>query len=252
MTTLGYILVFSLIGSMISMVGGFVVLSRSGLAEKVSRLAAPFAAGALLGTAFLDLLPEAAQGRGPATVGWALVGMLVFFFLERFVHEFHHQHTHTHDEEEHGNKATVPMVIIGDLLHNSIDGVVIAGTFLVSVPLGVATTIAVSMHEIPQEIGDFGLLLHRGLDRRRVVVYNVLSALATVVAALITYGVGVRVLQVLPVFLAVTAGFFIYIAASDLIPELHRHRRLGTAGRLDPFIMLGGIALIWVTVLLLE
>ncbi|MGK2856663.1 MAG: ZIP family metal transporter [Thermoanaerobaculia bacterium] len=251
MTTLGYILVFSLVGSMISMAGGFVVLSRSGLAEKVSHLAAPFAAGALLGTAFLDLLPEAAESGGPAIVGWAIVGMLVFFFLERFVHEFHHQHTHAHDED-HGNKATVPMVIIGDILHNSIDGVVIAGTFLVSVPLGVATTIAVSMHEIPQEIGDFGLLLHRGVDRRRVIIYNVLSAMATVVAALITYAIGVRVLEVLPAFLAVTAGFFIYIAASDLIPELHRHRRLGTAGRLDPFILLGGIALIWITVLVLE
>lgn len=251
MTTLGYILVFSLVGSMVSMIGGFVVLSRSDLAEKVSRLAAPFAAGALLGTAFLDLLPEAAGNGGAPTVGWALLGMLVFFFLERFVHEFHHQHTHEHDEENE-HRATVPMVIIGDILHNSIDGVVIAGTFLVSVPLGVATTIAVSMHEIPQEIGDFGLLLHRGVERKRVIIYNVISALATVVAAMITYAVGVRVLEVLPMFLATTAGFFIYIAASDLIPELHRTRRKGTAGRLDPLVLLGGIALIWITVSLLE
>ena len=250
MSTLGYILVFSLAGSMLSMAGGFVVLSRSGLAERISRVAAPFAAGALLGTAFIDLLPEAAEGAGPAVTVWALVGMLVFFFLERFVHEFHHQHLHAHDEHVH-RRATIPMVIIGDILHNSIDGVVIAGTFLVSVPLGVATTIAVSMHEIPQEIGDFGLLLHRGVDRRRVVIYNVVSALATVVAAMITYVVGARVLEMLPIFLAITAGFFIYIAASDLIPELHR-RRQGTAGRLDPFVLLGGIALIWITVALLE
>jgi zinc and cadmium transporter len=250
MTTLGYILVFSLAGSLLSMIGGFVVLTRSGLSERVARISAPFAAGALLGTAFLDLLPEAAEGAGPSVAAWALVGMLVFFFLERFVHEFHHQHLHAADEHVH-RRATIPMVIIGDILHNSIDGVVIAGTFLVSVPLGVATTIAVSMHEIPQEIGDFGLLLHRGLDRRRVVIFNVLSALATVVAALATYFVGTRVLTVLPIFLAVTAGFFIYIAASDLIPELHR-RRQGTAGRLDPFVLLGGIALIWITVRMLE
>lgn len=252
MSTLGYILVFSLAGSMLSMAGGFVVLSRTGLAERISRVAAPFAAGALLGTAFLDLIPEAAEGGGPEVAGWALVGMLVFFFLERFVHEFHHQHTHVHGDHEHGHRtATIPMVIIGDILHNSIDGVVIAGTFLVSVPLGVATTIAVSMHEIPQEIGDFGLLLHRGVSRKRVVVYNVLSALATVVAALVTYFAGSGILAFLPAFLSVTAGFFIYIAASDLIPELHR-RRQGAAGRLDPFVLLGGIALIWITVRLLE
>ncbi|MBI2212062.1 MAG: ZIP family metal transporter [Acidobacteria bacterium] len=250
MTTLGYILLFSLAGSLLSMAGGFFVLTRSGLAERVARVAAPFAAGALLGTAFLDLLPEAAEGAGPGVAAWALVGMLVFFFLERFVHEFHHQHTHAHDEHNQ-QSATIPMVIIGDILHNSIDGVVIAGTFLVSIPLGVATTIAVSMHEIPQEIGDFGLLLHRGLDRRRVVIYNVLSAFATVVAAVVTYLVGTRVLQLLPIFLAVTAGFFIYIAASDLIPELHR-RRQGASGRLDPLVLLGGISLIWITVRMLE
>ncbi|MFA6955186.1 MAG: ZIP family metal transporter [Thermoanaerobaculia bacterium] len=256
MSTLGYILVFSLAGSLLSMVGGFIVLSRGGLAERVSRIAAPFAAGALLGTAFLDLLPEAAESGGPEVGAWALVGMLVFFFLERFVLEFHHQHTHEHEHEhEQGENArraaTIPMVIIGDTLHNAIDGVVIAGTFLVSVPLGVATTIAVSMHEIPQEIGDFGLLLHRGVDRKRVVIYNVISALATVVAALVTYFIGKSVLTVLPYFLAVTAGFFIYIAASDLIPELHR-RRGGTAGRLDPLVLLAGIALIWITVRMLE
>jgi zinc and cadmium transporter len=250
MTILGYILVASLAGSLLSMVGGFVVLTRSGVAEKISRVAAPFAAGALLGTAFIDLLPEAAEGGGPGVAGWALVGMLAFFFLERFVHEFHHQHTHVEGEHTH-RSATVPMMIIGDTLHNSIDGVVIAGTFLVSIPLGVATTIAVSMHEIPQEIGDFGLLLHRGVSRKRVIIYNVLSALATVVAALITYFIGKSVIAVLPIFLAVTAGFFIYIAASDLIPELHQ-RRQGTAGRLDPFVLLAGIALIWFTVRVLE
>src|SRR5512133_772762 len=113
MTILGYILVASLAGSLLSMVGGFVVLTRSGVAEKISRVAAPFAAGALLGTAFIDLLPEAAEGGGPGVAGWALVGMLAFFFLERFVHEFHHQHTHVEGEHTH-RSATVPMMVIGD------------------------------------------------------------------------------------------------------------------------------------------
>ena len=224
MSVLGYIIVFSLGGSLLSMSGGLLLLSREDLASRVSHIAAPFAAGALLGTAFLDLLPEAAHSGGDEVLRWALGGMILFFLLERFVLEFHHQHTHSdapHEAPEMQD-AAVPLIVLGDAVHNFIDGVVIAGTFLVSIPLGIVTTLAVAAHEIPQEIGDFGLLLHRGVSKQRVLLYNLLGGLATVVAAILTYLVGAKIVPFMPVFLSITAGFFIYIAASDLIPEIHR------------------------------
>ena len=254
MSLLGYIIVFSLGGSLLSMTGGIVLLSTERLADKLSRLAAPFAAGALLGTVFLDLLPEAASEGGKPVFQWVLVGMILFFLLERFVLEFHHQHTHSHEPNEapEMQDAAVPLIILGDAVHNFIDGVVIAGTFLVSIPLGIVTTLAVAAHEIPQEIGDFGLLLHRGVSKKRVLLYNVLGGLATVVAAVITYFVGARVITRMPIFLSLTAGFFIYIAASDLIPEIHRKRGRVASGFIDTGLLLAGIAVVWVAVRLLH
>ena len=229
------------------MTGGLVLLSREDLAEKISHRAAPFAAGALLGAAFLDLLPEASKDASEPIFGWALTGMVAFFLLERFVLEFHHQHTHDHDEHSVAD-AAVPLVVIGDVVHNFIDGIVIAGTFLASIPLGIVTTFVVAAHEIPQEIGDFGLLLHRGVSRKKVLIYNVLGGLATVVAAVMTYFVGARITALLPIFLAITAGFFIYIAASDLIPEIHRHRGGRADGVIDTLLLAAGITIIWATV----
>lgn len=254
MSVLGYIIVFSLGGSLLSMTGGLVLLSHEALAERASRIAAPFAAGALLGTAFLELLPEAAHEGGESIFRWVLVGMILFFLLERFVLEFHHQHTHSHAPEEapEMRDAAVPLIVLGDTVHNFIDGVIIAGTFLVSIPLGIVTTLAVAAHEIPQEIGDFGLLLHRGVSKKRVLLYNLLSGLATVVAALMTYFIGVRIIPVLPVFLALTAGFFIYIAASDLIPEIHRKKAKDATGTLDTALLFVGIAVVWTAVTFLH
>ncbi len=251
MSTLGYILVFSLGGSLVSMAGGLLLLMREQVAARIGHAAAPFAAGALLATAFLDLLPEASKTGGHGVFGWSLVGMLIFFFLERFVLEFHHQHTH--EEEDHDAPAPrAPLVIIGGSLHKFIDGVVIGGTFLVSIPLGIVTTLAVAAHEIPHVIGGFGLLLHAGVARSKVFAYVVFSGVATVVASLLTYAFGTRVIGVLPIFLTITAGFFIYIAASDLIPEIHTHERRSASGRLDILLLLVGIAVVWATVSFLE
>lgn len=254
MSLLGYIIVFSLCGSLLSMTGGLLLVSREDLAARVSRLAAPFAAGALLGTAFLDLLPEATHEGGGETLRWALVGMILFFLLERFVLEFHHQHTHSHAPEEapEMQDAAVPLIVLGDAVHNFIDGVIIAGTFLVSIPMGIVTTLAVAAHEIPQEIGDFGLLLHRGVTKKRVLLYNLIGGLSTPVAALLTYFVGAKIVPYMPVFLALTAGFFIYIAASDLIPEIHRKKAKNASGTLDTVLLLVGIAVVGLAVSLLH
>ena len=255
MSTLGYILLFTLIGSILSLIGGIILLSREKFALKISHFLASFAAGVLLGTAFLDLLPEALHHSEESGLTenalflWVLAGIIIFFFIERFIHWFHH-HEDYHDHEKE-QKSTIPLIIIGDTIHNFIDGVVIAATFMVSIPLGIVTTIAVATHEIPQEIGDFGLLLHRGLARKKIIWVNILSAAAAFAGALAIYFIGESVEKYLPVFLAVTAGFFIYIASSDLIPEIHHEKRRGFA-LIESLLLLLGIFIIFLSVSFLE
>ncbi len=219
MEILGYILFFTFLGSMGSLLGGLVLLRSKSIAEKVSHYLYSYAAGVLLGTAFLDLLPEASAESGDTNIFlWTLVGMLSFFLLVRFIHWFHHHDDHT----KGGTESTVPLIIIGDTIHNFIDGVAIAATFLVSIPLGILTTIAVAVHEIPQEIGDFAILLRKGLKRSRVLWINILSACAAFAGAILMFYLQDYLEGSLPIFLALTAGFFIYIASSDLIPEIHK------------------------------
>lgn len=248
MSTLGFILLFTFIGSILSLIGGIVLLFNEKFALKISHFLASFAAGALLATAFFDLLPEAIEtGEAHTILLWALIGILIFFLLERFIYWFHHHH-------EHGNvdlKPTVPLVILGDSVHNFIDGVAIAATFLVSIPLGIVTSLAVAAHEIPQEVGDFGILLHKKLPRKKILLANVLSALTALVGALITYFLGESIQKLLPLLLAVTAGFFIYIAASDLIPEIHQEKRHGFAF-FESMLLLLGVGVIYFAISLLE
>jgi zinc and cadmium transporter len=243
-TTLGYILVFSTIGSVISLVGSLLLLFTTKKAVRLSHLLAAFAAGALLGATFFDLLPEALHESEPqAVLGWMLAGILVFFVLERFIHWFHHHELHHHDHTEK-HRATVPLVMLGDTVHNFIDGVVIASTFLVDIRLGMITTLAVAAHEIPQEIGDFGIMLNAGIKRRKILLYNFLSALATILGALIAYRVGETVESVVPLFLAVTAGFFVYISLSDLIPGIHSESKEKLAVK-ESVLLFAGLACVW-------
>ena len=249
MSTLTYILIFALAGSVVSLIGGIILLFTARRPQRISHYLAAFAAGTLLGTTFLDLLPEAlATGAPQEIMGWTLAGILAFFLMERYLHWFHHHELHHKDHSE--AKATVPLVIFGDTVHNFIDGVVIASTFLVDTQLGVVTAIAVAAHELPQEIGDFGILLHAGMARWRVLFFNLLSSLATVVAALATYWLGESVERLLPFFLALTAGFFIYIAASDIIPGIHnQNRRRGAL--LTTGLLFVGVGVVWLAVRLL-
>lgn len=251
MSTLEYILLFTLLGSLGSLIGGIILLSKEKLALKISHLLASFAAGTLLGTAFFDLLPEAAheaEETGIEIFAWVLGGILVFFFIERFIHWFHH-HDDFHNEQD--RKSTIPLIIIGDTVHNFIDGVVIAATFMISIPLGIATTFAVIAHEIPQEIGDFGLMLHKGLSKKRIIIVNLVSALAAFVGAILTFMLGDIVETFVPIFLSITAGFFIYIALADLIPELHHEKRRGYA-IVETALLIFGIGIIWFAVSMLE
>lgn len=239
---LAYILFFTFLGSIVSLLGGVLLLAKEKFAIKISHFLAAFAAGTLLGTAFFDLLPESLEGGGEIDIfWWTLIGILTFFLLERFIH-------HHHDDPE--NKNVVPLIVVGDSIHNFIDGVAIAATFLISIPLGIVTSLAVAAHEIPQEIADFGLMLHKGVKRNKVLKINFLSALFAVAGALLTYLAKDGLQGMLPILLSLTAGFFIYIAASDLIPEIH-HEDQRVIALTETLLLLLGVLTIWLTVNLL-
>ena len=252
MSTLAYILLFTFLGSIAALIGGVILLSKEKFALKISHFLASFAAGVLLGTAFFDLLPEAmheGEGTGVDVFFYTLVGIVIFFLIERFIHWFHHhEEYHEHEKE---TKSTLPLIIIGDTMHNFLDGVVIAATFMVNPQVGILTALAVFAHEIPQEIGDFGLMLHKGLSRKRIIIVNIISAAFAFMGAIITYLLGNVLEGYLPVFLAITAGFFIYIAASDLIPEIHHEKRRGFA-IIESLLLILGIVVVWMSVSFLE
>lgn len=252
MSTLENILLYTFIGSVGALIGGFLLLSREKFAIKISHFLASFAAGVLLATAFFDLLPEAlheGEKNGTDVFLWTLIGIVIFFLLERTIHWFHHHEEHHEHEKE--SKSTLPLIIIGDTMHNFLDGIVIAATFMVDAPLGVITALAVFAHEVPQEIGDFGLMLHKGLSKKNILLVNISSAAFAFIGAIGTYILGSILEGYIPVFLALTAGFFIYIAASDLIPEIHYEKRKKIAF-LESTLFLTGIAVIWLFVNLLE
>lgn len=239
MANYGHILFFSLIGGVFSLVGGALLLSKQKTAELLAKYATPFAAGALLSAVFLDLLTDGLEVASPNTVMWsALIGIVIFFFLERFLRWFHHHHEHKNEKHDH----KTGLIIIGDTLHNALDGVAIAASFLISVPTGIVTTIAVAAHEIPQEIGDFGLLLSRGMKRKAVLLVNVVSALATVVMALITFSIGSEEKLPTGVLVGLSAGFLLYIALSDLIPSIHETTQKKRFFDWKPLLFLAGIA----------
>lgn len=243
-----YILVFTLLGSILSLLGGVFLLFKKNLTEKISHFLISFAAGVLLGTAFFDLLPEALGESDPRIVfGFVVGGFLFFFIMERFIHWAHH---HPHEFQE-PVKPTVPLIMFGDSIHNFIDGIAIAATFLVDIKLGIITSLAVAAHEIPQEIGDFAVMLKRGIKPRRVLLFNFFSALTAIIGALITYVFGNQVKDLLPFFIAVTAGFFLYISATDLVPEIHEKNRTGFA-LFETALLVLGVITVYLLVSILE
>jgi zinc and cadmium transporter len=224
MTTanMAQVVFFSFLGGVVSLIGGILLLSHKKMAERLAVYATPFAGGALIAAVFLDLLKEGLETSRTETVMLAtVVGILLFFIAEGFLHWFHHHH-------EHGDKRRDPkvaLVIVGDTLHNALDGIAIAASFLISVPTGIVTTLAVAAHEIPQEIGDFGLLLSKGMRRTEVILVNVLSAVATVLFAALTFELGNEQALPLGVLFGISAGFLLYIALSDVIPTIHSNRQ---------------------------
>jgi zinc and cadmium transporter len=223
--------------SVISLIGLAAISMRENRLRRIVLILVSFSAGALLGDAFIHLLPSAAEETGSFGLqisAGILLGIVVFFVMEKFVH-WHHC-----GAAEMGEcpKAFATTNLVGDGLHNLLDGMIIAGSYLVSVPLGIATTLAVIFHEIPQEIGDFGVLIHAGYTRRRALMFNFLSASLATVGAIVVLIVGGQMEGLTAYLVPFTAGGFIYIAGSDLIPELQKETQPGrSAIQLAGFIL---------------
>ena len=218
----------SLIALGLSVLGGLggllvasgILLINDSLRVRLIPSLVSYAVGALLGVSMLAILPEALEQLPASRVlATLLAGILLFFVLEKLVLW---RHCHTHDCEVHD--GSVFPVLIGDAFHNFVDGAVIAAAVMTSVPLGVSTALAVAAHEIPQEVGDFAILLHAGYSRRRALLLNVTSGLASAVGALVALLALKLVPLLLPYCLALAAASFLYVAMADLIPGLHRGR----------------------------
>lgn len=236
-SVLAYIIIFSLIGGVLSLSLASLLLVNKKVATKFARFGMPFAAGALLAAVFLDLMVEGAEHSDAETLFvWALIGILIFFFAERFIRWFHHHHQHEKSD------PAVPLLIIGDTVHNLLDGVAIAAAFLISIPTGIITTLAVAAHEIPQEVGEFGALLGKGMPRRKVFLVNILSSLVATAAAVVTYFLGQSDTLPMGVIFGLSAGFLLYVALSDIIPTLHESHNKKKLFDWQPLLLLMGVA----------
>lgn len=226
---------YTLAGGILSLAIASLLLVKKVPSASIERYILPFAAGSLLAAAFLDLLKDGiAEASADTVLTFTLAGVVVFFIAEKFLRWFHHHH-------QHGVDPTAGLIITGDVIHNALDGVAIAAAFLVSVPAGITTAIAVAAHEIPHEIGTFGLLLHNGVTRARVLLYNLASGVGAVVVALATYAIGSADHLPVGVLIGVSAGFLLYIAMSDVIPELHEHPQSKRLFDPQPLLVIAGI-----------
>jgi zinc and cadmium transporter len=237
---LGWIIGYSLLGSVgaILLASGYLLFSEKIRRTLVSGLIS-YATGTLLGAAFLGLLEHALESA-PANVilPTVLAGILVFFLLEKAVIL-----RHCHDDTCEAHAHAGPLILIGDALHNFIDGIAIAAAFIASVPVGVATGLAVFAHELPQEVGDFAILIQSGFSRKRALCFNLLSGASTFPGAFLAYFFLTGLQELTPYVMAVSAASFIYVAIADLIPNLHQRVDLkDSLGQI--FLILAGVGTI--------
>ena len=223
--TLGSVVIISLV----SLVG---ILALSANERLLRRLIAPLVAlavGALLGDAFIHLIPETFAGSENTLLSSFLIiaGMLFFFILEKALHLHHHGHD-DHEEDRHTDTSLARLILVSDGLHNFIDGVIIAASYLISIEVGIATTIAIILHEIPQEMGDFGVLIHAGYTKTKALLVNFYSAVLAIAGGGLTLLVS-NVAEATEIWIVpIAIGVFIYTASSDLVPELHKQSGIKT------------------------
>ncbi len=216
-----YTLVSVFLVSVFSLVGILTIALKQHYLKQILLFFVSFAAGALLGDVFLHLLPELVEEEAftLTTSLYILTGILFFFILEKILHW---RHCHMSADSQHKIHPLAHMNLVGDAVHNLVDGMVIAGSYMVSIPVGLATTIAVILHEIPQEMGDFGVLLHAGMKVKRALFFNFITALTAILGAVFILALGLEPEMVLKVVIPLVIGGFLYIAGADLIPEMHK------------------------------
>jgi len=214
-----YTIISVIIVSLISFIGIITISIKQERLEKILIYLVSFTTGALFGGAFIHLIPEAAKSGFTIQVSISiLLGILIFFLVEKFIHW---RHCHIPTSKKHVHNLSI-MNLVGDGFHNFLDGLIIGASYLASIPIGIATTLAVIFHEIPQEIGDFGVLLYGGFSRKKALFLNFLTALTAVLGAIIALVIGSYIDSIILFLVPFAAGGFIYIAGSDLLPELHK------------------------------
>lgn len=221
MNNLFLILLASLAISLLSFSGALVLFFKDKILQKIIFPLVAFSAGALLAGAFLHMIPEALKSSGGSEniFIFVLVGFIIFFVLEQFIH-WHHCHK---TPSEHKKPVTY-LILISDFVHNFIDGLALGSAFLVSKSLGFTTLLVVALHEIPQEMGDFGILIHGGWKKKKALMFNFFSSLSVFIGALTAYFVSAKINIVF--LLSIAAGGFIYVAATDLVPEIQNEKRI--------------------------
>ncbi len=227
--------------SLVSFVGVVTLLLKEDALDKYINFLISLAIGALLGDAFIHLIPESFNSNlNESLVGILIIGgILIFFVIEKFIHWHHHG-----EDKESDIHPVGKLVLVTDGFHNLIDGIIIGASFLVSIPVGIATTIAVVLHEIPQEIGDFAVLIHSGYSKKRALWLNFFSALTSVLGVVIIIIFGNVAKDSIVWFLPIAAGGFIYIALADLIPELHKTKKIKHSLIQLAIIILGALSMI--------
>lgn len=235
------------LASIVSLLLVSVLLLHKTLIQKISFPLVAFAAGALLAIGFLETMREAVNLGGEQVYLWVTLSIAGFFVLERvFLFLHHHDHTEKEEEKEH-LKMPTSLLLFGDGLHNFIDGLSIAAAFLVNFQFGVVTTAAVFVHEIPHELADFAILIHKGWEKKKVILLNSLSGVTAILGAILAYYLGNSFHNLVPLLLAVTTGNFIYLSATDLLPEIHHKADKDLAINYSIFFILG-IILIYVLI----
>lgn len=266
MSILVLIVIFTAIGGVLSvMAAGVFLLLPEKQRQQVLPHGISFAIGALLTGAFCGLIPHAFEKVAPDDISklsaTILVGILLFFILEKLLvwrhchshacaahgedsHDDHHDHAHSHQANDNSRRVAGMFIILGDSIHNFVDGVLIGAAFLTDPQLGMVTSLAVAAHEIPQEVGDFAILLHSGYTRGKALFYNVLASLTTVIGGVLAYFSLGDLHHVLPYFLTLAASSFIYIAVADLIPSLHQKTDIKTSLQQIGFILAGVVLIL--------
>lgn len=245
MNSLIPLLGLSFLGSVAGLAGGIIFLFKENWARRLAKFAVPLAAGVLLTVSFLDLLPEASEEIGIELLSKIVLGVFIILFLvERLLFRLHH---HEANHESHSQEA-VPLVIFGDTIHNFLDGVAIAASYVIDPSLGLLVALATFLHETPHEIADFGILLSAGWSRVKTFKANLFSSLATFPGALLTYFYASRIESATGILLGIAAGLFLYVAATDFLPDTKEKSRFSSVGIF--FFIFGVILMIFFSSLL--